>query len=84
MVSLRFLHLPRLRFPTYGFLATGSPRLTHLWFLCHRQSSLLATRSSYPRGTDFDPTDFCHLRRRFNLLICLFAIFGLNDNVVLF
>ena len=35
-------------------------------------------------GTNFDPTDFCHLRRRSNLLICLFAIFGLNDYVVLF
>ena len=32
----------------------------------------------------FDPTDFCHLRRRSNLLICLIAIFGLNDFVVLF
>ena len=35
------LYLPRLRVPLYGFLATGSPRLTAIWFLCHRQSSLL-------------------------------------------
>ena len=27
-VDLTLRHLPRLRFPTYGFLATGSPRLT--------------------------------------------------------
>ena len=34
--------------------------------------------------TNFESTDFCHLQRRSNLLICLFAIFGLNDYVVLF
>ena len=33
--------------------------------LCHRQSSLLATRSFLSSPcTIFDPTDFCHLRRR--------------------
>ena len=31
---------------------------------------------SYPRlALDFDPTDFCHLRRRSNYLICLIAHF---------
>ena len=45
MVPLFNMQLPRLRFLPYGFLATGSPRLTAIWFLCHRQSSLLATRS---------------------------------------
>ena len=76
------LHLPRLIFPPYGFLATGSPRLTAFSFLCHRQSSLFATRSFLPSPcSDFDTTDFCHLRRRSNLLICLIAIFGLNDDV---
>ena len=79
------LHLPRLRFPIYGFLATGSPRLTA--FLAPLSPAKLPV--SYPfflssPGTNFDPTDFCHLRRRSNLLICLFAIFGLNDYVVLF
>ena len=79
------LLLPRLRFPPYGFLATGSPRLIAIWFFCHRQSSLLATRSFLSSPcTDFDPTDFCHLRRRTNLLICLIAIFGLNDYLVRF
>ena len=79
------LLLPRLRFPPYGFLATGSPRLIAIWLLCHRQSSLLATRSFLSSPcTDFDPTDFCHLRRRSNLLICLVAIFGLNDYFVRF
>ena len=39
------LLLPPLRFLTYGFLATGSPRLTALFkLLCHRQSSPV----SYP------------------------------------
>ena len=79
------LHLPRLRFPIYGFLATGSPRLTA--FLAPLSPAKLPV--SYPfflssPGTNFGPTDFCHLRRRSNLLICLFAIFGLNDYVVLF
>ena len=79
------LHLPRLRFPPYGFLATGSPRLTA--FLAPLSPAKLPV--SYPfflssPCTNFDPTDFCHLRRRSNLLICLFAIFGLNDYVVLF
>ena len=79
------LHLPRLRFPPYGFLATGSPRLTA--FLAPLSPAKLPV--SYPfflssPGTNFEPTDFCHLRRRSNLLICLFAIFGLNDYVVLF
>ena len=32
----------------------------------------------------FDPTDFCHLQRRSNHLICLIAFFGLNDWVVRF
>ena len=36
---------------------------------------LLAIRSSYPRLNQFWPTDFCHLRRRSNFLICLIAIF---------
>ena len=79
------LHLRRLKFPTYGFLATGSPRLTA--FLAPLSPAKLPV--SYPfflssPCTNFDPTDFCHLRRRSNLLICLFAIFGLNDNVILF
>ena len=74
-----------MRFLPYGFLATGSPRLTA--FLAPLSPAKLPV--SYPfflssPCTDFDPTDVCHLRRRFNLLICLFAIFGLNDNVVLF
>ena len=68
------LHLPRLRFPTYGFLATGSPRLTG--FLAPLSPAKLPV--SYPfflssPCTNFDPTDFCHLRRRSNLLICLFG-----------
>ena len=33
--------------------------------------------------TSFDSTDFCHLRHGSNLLICLLAIFRMNDNVVL-
>ena len=37
-----------------------------------------------PKNTNFDLTDFCHLQRRSSLLTCFFAIFGLNDNVVLF
>ena len=37
---------------------------------------LLATRSFLSSPiTNFDPTDFCHLRRRSNLLICLFCNF---------
>ena len=74
-----------MRFLPYGFLATGSPRLTA--FLAPLSPAKLPV--SYPfflssPCTNFVPTDFCHLRRRSNLLICLFAIFGLNDNVVLF
>ena len=79
------LLLPPLRFLTYGFLATGSPRLTA--FLAPLSPAKLPV--SYPfflssPCTDFDPTDFCHLRRRTNYLICLVANFGLNDKVVRF
>ena len=45
---------------------------------------LLAIRSSYPRLNQFWPTDFCHLRRRSNFLICLIAIFGLNLQIIFF
>ena len=72
---LRFLNL---RVPRYRL----APVDCFFKLLCHRQSSLLATRSFLSSPcTNFDPTDFCHLRRRSNwfLLICLFAIFGLND-----
>ena len=61
-----------MRFLPYGFLATGSPRLTA--FLAPLSPAKLPV--SYPfflssPCTNFDPTDFCHLRRRSNLLICL-------------
>ena len=70
------LLLPPLRFLTYGFLATGSPRLTA--FLAPLSPAKLPV--SYPfflssPCTDFDPHDFCHLRRRTNYLICLVAYF---------
>ena len=68
------LSLPPLRFLTYGFLATDSLRLTAFFeLLCHRQSSLLATRSFlFSPCTNFGLTDFCHPQRRSNLffLIC--------------
>ena len=66
------LEIPALRVPRYR-LAPSPAKLpvSYPFFL------------SSP-CTNFDPTDFCHLRRRSNLLIYLFAIFGLNDNVVLF
>ena len=67
-----------LRVPCYRL----APVDCFLKLLCHRQSSLLATRSFlFSPCTNFGPTDFCHLRRRSNLffLICLFAIFGLNE-----
>ena len=78
------LLLPPLRFLTYGFLATGSPRLTA--FLAPLSPAKLPV--SYPfflssPCTDFDPTDFCHLRRRTNYFVWL-QIFGLNDKVVRF
>ena len=69
------LLLPPVRFLTYGFLATGSPPVDGFFkLLCHRQSSLLATRSFLSSPcTNFDPTDFCHLRRRFNWFFNLFV-----------
>ena len=70
------LFLPPLRFLTYGFLAAGSPRLTA--FSAPLSPAKLPV--SYPfflssPCTDFDPTDFCHLRRRTNYLICSVANF---------
>ena len=57
-------------FLDWDFRLTGSslqarPGWLLLKLLCHRQSSLLGTRSfiSWP-CTIFDPLDFCHLRRR--------------------
>ena len=72
------LVIPNLRVPRYGL----APVDCFFKLLCHRQSYLLATCSFLSSPcTNFGPTDFCHLRRRSNLfvLICLFAIFGLNE-----
>ena len=61
-----------MRFPPHGFLAIG-PRLTA--FLAPLSPAKLSVSCppfflSSP-WTNFDPTHFCHLRRRSNLLICL-------------
>ena len=65
---LLILHLPRLRIPLCGLLATDSPHLTAFY----APLSPAKLPVSYPfflssPGTNFDLTDFCHLRRRFNL-----------------
>ena len=63
-----------------GRVASRSPINRHAWDLTVPLGPwCLATRSSYPRLAPI--LDFCHPRRRFNLLICLVAICGLNDNV---
>ena len=72
------IKIPHLRVPRYRL----APVDCFFKLLCHRQSSLLATRSFLSSPcTNFAPPTFAHLRRRSNwfLLICLFAIFGLND-----
>ena len=74
------LEIPALRVLRYRLAPVD-----HLLVPLSRQSSPV----SYPfflssPCTDFDPTDFCHLRRRTNYLICLLQIFGLNDKVVRF
>ena len=43
------LHLPRSRFPLHGSSLQARPGWLLFKLLCHRQSSLLATRSFYPR-----------------------------------
>ena len=78
VLSLSSIKIPHLRVPRYRL----APVDCFFKLLCHRQSSLLTTRSFLSSPcTNFDPTDFCQLRRRSDLLllICLFAIFGLND-----
>ena len=68
LLPLLDLHL---RVSRYRF----APDDCYLLF-CHRQSSLLATRSFLSSPcTNFDPSDFCQCGI---CLICLFAIFGLN------
>ena len=55
-----------------------APDDCHL-LLCHRQSSLLATRSFLSLALhQFWPLRLLPMRRRIICLICLFAIFGLN------
>ena len=76
------LLLPPWRFLPYGFPRYRLAPVDCLFkLLCHRQSSLLATCSFLSSPcTNFGPTDFCHLRPRFNWFFNLFvAIFGLND-----
>ena len=74
------LEIPALRVPRYRL----APVDCFFWLLGHRQSSLLAFRSSYPRlPRILMPPTFATTASA-NFLICWFAIFGLNDNVVLF
>ena len=64
------IEIPNLRVPRYRL----APVDGFFKLLCHRQSSLLATRSFLSSPcTNFDPTDFCHLRRRFNWFFNLFV-----------
>ena len=68
--------------------STGSSLRARPGWLLSKPLSPAKLPVSYPSflsspGTNFDPTDFCHLRRRTNLLICLITVFGLNVLIIL-